>query len=201
MACAAGIAMPETRLFTTEQGESFFGIKRFDRSPDNRRYHIHTFGNLIQANFRIPSCDYADLFKVTTLLTRNHDDLLRAFRLMLFNILAHNRDDHVKNFSFILDDRAGKWSLAPAYDLTFADGPGGEHSTTVAGEGRVPAYRQVAELAGRYGVAENELEMMIDEVAAAVERWPEFARVARIRGVVSARISRRLAGVGFGGRG
>ncbi|MDU9050772.1 MAG: type II toxin-antitoxin system HipA family toxin [Candidatus Electrothrix sp. Rat3] len=193
MACAAGIAMPETRLFTTEQGESFFGIKRFDRGPDNLRYHIHTFGNLIQANFRIPSCDYADLFKVTTLLTRNHDDLLRAFRLMLFNILTHNRDDHVKNFSFILDDRTGKWSLAPAYDLTFADGPGGEHSMTVAGEGRVPAYRQVAALAGQYGVAENELEMMIDEVAAAVERWPEFARVAGVRGVVSAKISRRFS--------
>lgn len=201
MARAAGIAMPETRLFTTEQGDSFFGIKRFDRGPDNRRYHIHTFGNLIQANFRIPSCDYADLFKVTTLLTRNHDDLLRAFRLMLFNILAHNRDDHVKNFSFILDDRTGKWSLAPAYDLTFADGPGGEHSMTVAGEGRAPAYRQVVELAGQYGVAEKEVEVMLDEVAAAVERWPEFARVAGVRGAVSARIFRRLGGVRFGRKG
>ncbi|WP_446011086.1 type II toxin-antitoxin system HipA family toxin [Candidatus Electrothrix sp.] len=201
MACAAGIAMPETRLFTTEQGESFFGIKRFDRSPDNRRYHIHTFGNLIQANFRIPSCDYADLFKVTTLLTRNHEDLLRAFRLMLFNILTHNRDDHVKNFSFILDDRTGKWSLAPAYDLTFANGPGGEHSMTVAGEGRAPGYRQVAELAGQYSVAEKELEMMLDEVGAAVERWPEFAQVAGVRRVVSARISRRLASIRFGHKG
>ncbi len=121
-----------------------------------------------------------------------------AFRLMLFNILTHNRDDHVKNFSFILDDRTGKWSLAPAYDLTFADGPGGEHSMTVAGEGRAPAYRQVAELAGQYGVAENELEMMIDEVVAAVERWSEFARV---RGVVSAKISRRLAVVRLGRKG
>ncbi len=64
---------------------------------------------------------------------------------------------------------------------------------TVAGEGRVPAYRQVAELAGQFGVAEKELEMMLDEVVAAVERWPEFARVAGVRGVVSARISRRLA--------
>ena len=193
MACAAGIAMPETRLFTTEQGESFFGIKRFDRGPENRRYHIHTFGNLIQANFRIPSCDYADLFKVTTLLTRNHDDLLRAFRLMLFNILTHNRDDHVKNFSFLLDDRTEKWSLAPAYDLTFAEGPGGEHSMTVTGEGRAPGYRHVVELAGQYGVAGKELEMMFDEVAAAVERWQEFARVAGVRGAVSARISRRFS--------
>ncbi|XOF35001.1 MAG: hypothetical protein ACL93V_06845 [Candidatus Electrothrix sp. YB6] len=87
---------------------------------------------------------------------------------------------------------------APAYDLTFADGPGGEHSMTVAGEGRAPGYRHVVELAGQYGVAEKELEMMLDEVATAVERWPEFARVAGVREVVSARISRRLAAVRFG---
>ena len=117
---------------------------------------------------------------------------------MLFNILAHNREDHVKNFSFLLDDRTGKWSLAPAYDLTFADGPGGEHSMTVAGEGRAPAYRQVVALAGQYGVAEKEVEVMFEGVAAAVERWPEFARVAGVRGVVSAKISRRLSAVRFG---
>ncbi|MCI5150999.1 MAG: HipA domain-containing protein, partial [Candidatus Electrothrix sp. MAN1_4] len=114
---------------------------------------------------------------------------------------THNRDDHVKNFSFILDDRTGKWSLAPAYDLTLTDGPGGEHSMTVAGEGRAPAYRHIAELAGQYGVAEKELGVMIDEVAAAVERWPEFAGVAGVRGAVSARVSRRLAAVRFGGKG
>ena len=197
MACAAGIKMPETRLFMSEQDESFFGIKRFDRGPANRRYHIHTFGNLIQANFRIPSCDYADLFKVTTFLTRNHDDLLRAFRLMLFNILAHNRDDHVKNFSFILNDCTGQWSLAPAYDLTFSDGPGGEHSTTVAGEGRAPAYSHIAELAEQYAVAEKELEKMFTEVTSAVERWPAFAQTAGVRTVVSAKISRRLNAVHF----
>lgn len=121
---------------------------------------------------------------------------------MVFNILTHNRDDHVKNFSFILDDRTVKWSLAPAYDLIFADGPGGEHSMTVAGEGRAPVYRQVVELAGQFGVAEKELEVMLmfGEVAAAVERWPEFARVAGVRGEISARISRRLAGMRFEGK-
>lgn len=120
---------------------------------------------------------------------------------MLFNILAHNRDDHVKNFSFLLDDCTGKWSLAPAYDLTFADGPGGEHSMTVAGEGRVPVYRHVVELARQYGVAEKKLEAMFDEVAAAVDRWLEFARVAGVRGVVSAKIFRWLGAICFDRRG
>ena len=129
-------------------------------------------------------------------LDRLHD-LLRAFRLMLFNILAHNRDDHVKNFSFILNDCTGQWSLAPAYDLTFSDGPGGEHSTTVAGEGRAPAYSHIAELAEQYAVAEKELEKMFTEVASAVERWPAFAQTAGVRTVVSAKISRRLNAVHF----
>ncbi|MFN2355912.1 MAG: type II toxin-antitoxin system HipA family toxin, partial [Desulfopila sp.] len=116
MAAAAGVEMPQTRLFTTAQGDSFFGVKRFDRGPGNRRYHIHTFGNMIQSNFRIPACDYGDLLKVTSILTRNHTDLLRAFRLMLFNVLAHNRDDHAKNFSFMQSDATGQWALSPAYD-------------------------------------------------------------------------------------
>ncbi|MCW5204407.1 HipA domain-containing protein [Desulfobulbus sp. N2] len=62
---------------------------------------------------------------------------------MLFNILAHNRDDYVKNFSFLLDDRTGKWSLAPAYDLTFADGPGGERPVkgVLPRTGRLPSWQ------------------------------------------------------------
>mgnify|MGYP002630797076 CR=1 FL=1 len=175
MAEAAGVLIPPTRLFRTDQGDAFFGVKRFDRGPVNRRYHIHTFGNLIQTNFRIPACDYADLFKVTSILTRNHRDLLQAFRLMLFNVLAHNRDDHAKNFSFILDENTGQWALAPAYDLTFAHGPGGEHSCTVAGEGRAPGFKHFAQLAGQYDISLKDMDAMIVEVAAAIKQWPKFA--------------------------
>jgi serine/threonine-protein kinase HipA len=182
MAAAAGVEMPQTRLFTTAQGDSFFGVKRFDRGPGNRRYHIHTFGNMIQSNFRIPACDYGDLLKVTSILTRNHTDLLRAFRLMLFNVLAHNRDDHAKKFSFILNDATGQWALSPAYDLTFAPGPGGEHSTTVAGEGRAPGRHHFALLAKQYDISQKDMESMSEEVTAAVKRWPEFADIAGVSG-------------------
>jgi serine/threonine-protein kinase HipA len=178
MAGAAGITMPETRLFTSDQGGSFFGVRRFDRGPKNRRYHIHTFGNLIQSNFRIPSCDYGDLLKVTSVLTRNRADLLSAYRLMLFNVMTHNRDDHAKNFSFIFNDTTGQWTLSPAYDLTFSPGPGGEHSTTVAGEGRVPAYIHFVKLGEQYDISTKEIKSMIAEIADARERWPEFAQAA-----------------------
>ncbi len=175
MARAAGIRMLQTQLFTSNKGDSFFGTKRFDRGVNNRRYHIHSFAGLIQANFRIPSCDYRDLFKATSLLTQNYIDLEQLYRIMIFNILAHNRDDHAKNFSFILDDTSGKWALAPAYDLTFSVGPGGEHSTTINGEGASPTREQCIQLARQHDINNRRAKEIFAEVEEAVLRWPEFA--------------------------
>jgi serine/threonine-protein kinase HipA len=181
MASSSGITMEETRLFTTKEGEQFFGVKRFDRSAGNRRYHMHTLGNLIHANFRIPSSDYADLLKVTTLLTRNNQNLEDAYRMMVFYVLAHNRDDHVKNFSFLLDDQTGEWSLSPAYELTFSRGPGGEQSTSVQGEGRKPTEKHILQLAEQAGILVKRAGIIFSEVSEAVSRWREFATLAGVR--------------------
>jgi serine/threonine-protein kinase HipA len=178
MARAAGIEMPETRLFEVKHGRElrrYFAVRRFDRASGNRRLHVHTFANLVHANFRIPSTDYADLLKITRSLTRNHRDVLRLFRMMVFNVAAHNRDDHAKNFAFLLDDRAGEWSLAPAYDLTYSPGPGGEHTTTVLGEGRQPAREHCLKLAEQTDIKPRESQPIIDEVNAAIARWKSFA--------------------------
>lgn len=179
LARAAGVEMPPTRGFETSAGERFFGVRRFDRQGQ-RRFHVHTFGNLIHADFRVPAGDYADLLRATSLLTRNHVEVTKAFRLAVFNVLAHNRDDHVKNFAFRLDDATGDWSLAPAYDLTFSEGPGGEHSLTVAGEGRRPGPQHLRALAARSGLAPREASAILDEVRAAVERWPEIAQASGV---------------------
>lgn len=179
MAAAAGIDMPPTRLFETSEGGRFFGVKRFDRDR-NRRFHIHTFGNLIQADFRIPSADYADLLKAASVLTRDHRDVLRAFRRMVFNVSAHNRDDHVKNFAFIMDASSGDWRLSPAYDLSYAAGPGGEHAMTVLGEGRNPGRAHILHLAEQAGVAQPQAAAIVDEVRSAVGRWRSFAAQARV---------------------
>ncbi len=189
MACAAGITMEETHLFTATDNEHFFGVKRFDRLPGNRRYHVHTFGNLIHANFRVPGSDYADLLKVTSLLTRNNQDLERAYRLMVFNVLAHNRDDHVKNFSFLFDDQTGKWSFSPAYDLTFASGPGGEHTTTVLGEGFNPGSTHILQLAKQSGIAGKRASEIYQEVEEAISRWSDFAVLAGVSKKTSWQIS------------
>jgi len=181
MAKAAGLEVPATRLFETAGGGRFFGARRFDRNH-NRRFHMHTFGNLIQVNFRIPSCDYADLLKATAVLTRNHQEVLKAFRRMVFNVFAHNRDDHAKNFAFLQDEATGMWSLAPAYDLTFSAGPGGEHSMTLAGEGRAPGAAQILKLGAAAGVNRPEAERIMEEVRDAVAHWPRWAKQGRVAG-------------------
>jgi serine/threonine-protein kinase HipA len=178
MAREAGIAMPPTRLFETAKGERFFGVERFDRQG-NRRFHVHTFGNLIQANFRIPSCDYRQLLEVTRILTRNRQAVLECYRRMTFNVLAHNRDDHVKNFAFRMTAEGG-WELAPAYDLIFSPGPGGEHTMTIAGEGRAPARSHLLQLADLAGISDRDAKVILDEVASAVAHWRAHARLAGV---------------------
>ncbi len=180
MARAAGISMAETQLFTGEEGDSFFATRRFDRSADNRRFHIHSFSGLVQTDFRIPATDYNDLFKATSLLTRDFCDLEQLFRRMVFNVLAHNRDDHAKNFSFILDAKTGKWALSPAYDITCTNGPGGEHSTTVNGEGAHPSREQCIHLAGQYGISNQKAEEIFADVMEAVSRWQKFSEHAGV---------------------
>jgi serine/threonine-protein kinase HipA len=190
MAAAAGLVMPETRLFEAGK-DRFFGVRRFDRQT-SRRVHTHTLGNLIHSNFRVPSCDYRDFLKVVRILTKNHQDLRQAFRLMVFNVLTHNRDDHVKNFSFCLDE-SGDWRLAPAYDLTFAPGPGGEHSMTVQGEGKTPGKHELWAVGRGEGLKDRDMAAMYDEVRAAVEQWPDLAdevgvseeNADRLRGVLA----------------
>ena len=190
MAREAGIALPPTRLFETAEGERFFGVERFDRQG-NRRFHVHTFGNLIHANFRIPSCDYRQLFEVTRILTRNHQDVLECYRRMTFNVLAHNRDDHVKNFAFRMTAEDG-WELAPAYDLVFAPGPGGEHTMTIAGEGRAPTRSHLLKLADLAGISGRDAQEILDEVAAAVAHWRNHARFAGVGARTAAAIEKAI---------
>lgn len=193
MARSAGLDLPETRLFETPEGGRYFGTRRFDRSS-GRRYHIHSFGNLIHADFRIPSCDYLDLLKVTAMLTRDHREVLEAFRRMVFNVFAHNRDDHAKNFAFRLDDRTGAWTLTPAFDLTFSPGPGGEHTMTLAGEGRTPGRDHLLRVARERDVNRTDAEAIVEEVAAAVTRWPEFAAEAGVPRAKMSEIRAQLQG-------
>lgn len=190
MARDAGIDMPPTRLFETARGERFFGVERFDRRG-NRRFHVHTFGNLIHADFRVPGCDYRQLLEVTRILTKNQRDVRQAYRRMVFNVATHNRDDHVKNFAFRMTER-GEWALAPAYDLVLSAGPGGEHTMTVAGEGRAPGRADLLRLAPAADLADDDARAILDEVAAAAARWRDHARDAGVGAESTAAIEKAI---------
>jgi serine/threonine-protein kinase HipA len=188
MARAAGVELPPTRLIAIGPRYRCFAVQRFDRLQGQRRLHMHSLAGLLHADFRVCGLDYADLFRVTLALTRDHQQLLRAFRQMLFNIAAHNRDDHGKNFAFLMD-ADGVWRLSPAFDLVWSHGPGGEHSTSVAGIGRDPGIEQVRTLARQFDVRPAELELLRAAVNDAVARWRVYAEEAgcsrRIRTAVA----------------
>lgn len=142
-----GIIMSETRLFPSENCEGYFGIKRFDRISDKngtKRIHMLTVAALLELNFEQPSLDYHSLMKLTKILTRdNEKDMREMFLRMCFNVFAHNRDDHSKNFTYLYDDEKDRWSLSPAYDLTYSNTYYGEHTTTVDGNGRNPGRKEL----------------------------------------------------------
>jgi serine/threonine-protein kinase HipA len=191
MAETAGIDMPPVVLLRASRARNYFAVKRFDRLQGNRRVHVHTFGNLIQTNFRIPSTDYADLLKVTNALTRNHADVLQAFRRMAFNVVTHNRDDHAKNFAFVMND-IGEWSLSPAYDLTYSTGPGGEHMMTIAGEGSAPERSHLMQLATQSGIRAADATQIIDEVNQAAKTWLSAAEQAGCTQKTARQIARAI---------
>jgi len=189
MAATAGVAVPASRLFETPDGGRYFGVERFDRSPDGR-VHMHTLGGLFHASHRLPSLDYEALLTATLELTKDHRQLDEAFRRMAFNVIAHNRDDHVKNFSYLMD-RKGMWTLAPAYDLVFSHGPGGEHTMAVAGEAVRPTGSDMLRVADACGVDARRAREIIQQVEQAVSEWPRHAHDTG----VSARTEREVGGV------
>lgn len=151
-----GIEMPDTKLFKNK----YFGVRRFDKIT-NTRYHVHTAAGLLYADYRFPSLDYTELIKAAWALTQNIEDIKKIFRLMVFNVLTGNKDDHAKNFSFIYN--AEKWIFAPAYDLTPSHGINGNHATTILGQGN-PSRKNLIEVATQAGIKEKTAKAIFDEV-------------------------------------
>ncbi len=178
MAKNAGLNISKSKLFFDNKENAYFGTKRFDRNKDER-IHMQTLSNLIHANYRIPSLDYDILIKVCSRLCHNQQDVIEAFRLMLFNLFAHNRDDHGKNFSFMMN-RVGEWNFSPVYDLTFSYGPSNEHSTTIAGEGKQPLLKDINKIAKIAGISDKEQNIIIDEVKTSISSWSSLANDAGV---------------------
>jgi serine/threonine-protein kinase HipA len=152
----AGVIMPETRLFDN----SWFGTARFDRDF-GKRVHMITAAGLLHASHRYPSLDYTELMKATLYLTRSVSEVKKLYRLMIFNVLTYNRDDHAKNFSFLYKNN--EWMLSPAYDLVYSIGFNGNHSTTVNGKGN-PTLKDLIDAGEIAGLSRNNCEDILEEV-------------------------------------
>lgn len=171
LALLAGLEMSACRLFKGKSGKVYFGTKRFDRH-EGHCLHMHTAAGLMHDNFRMSTMDYGHLMDCAFRLEKHHNAYKKVFRLAVFNVYAHNRDDHSKNFSFIMN-ASGEWRFAPAYDLTFSHSNFGFHSTSIAGESKNPGRKDLMKLARHFGI--DDASLIIDEVQEAVNHWDLIA--------------------------
>ncbi|MDO4321071.1 MAG: type II toxin-antitoxin system HipA family toxin [Lachnospiraceae bacterium] len=173
-----GICMEETRLFPSKLCEGYFGTKRFDRKRKNggiiERVHMLSVSAVLETSHRIPNLDYDILMKLTLELTRDYSELEKLYRLMCFNVFAHNRDDHSRNFTYLYEEQEDRWRLSPAYDLTFSYSLGGEHATTVHGNGRDPGIPDILAVAKNVGINEKRAKRIAQEIQECV-----YERLAR----------------------
>ncbi len=171
MALLAGIEMSGCRLFEGKSGRAYFGTKRFDRIA-TKRLHTHTASGLMHDNFRMSTMDYGHLMDCAFRLEKHVKAYEKVFRLAAFNLYSHNRDDHSKNFSFLMNAK-GEWRFAPAYDLTFSYTGYGFHSTAIAGESKNPGRKELMKLATNFGV--KNAGAIIEEVQEAISQWGTIA--------------------------
>lgn len=190
MALDAGIEMSESKLFYGSSGNVYFGTKRFDRCAE-KRIHMHSAAGLMHDNFRLSNLDYGNLMDCAFKLENHMDAYQKILRIAAFNVFAHNRDDHSKNFSFLMDE-FGQWKLAPAYDLTFSNSSHGFHSTMISGESQNPGKIHLLKLADYFKIKKaNEIIQQVEEV---VSNWKVYAKEAEVEKVTINLINKKILG-------
>jgi serine/threonine-protein kinase HipA len=178
MAQAAGLVVSAHRLLQARDGPGYFATRRFDRPDGGGRLHMVSLAGAIEAPSDAPS-SYDLFLTATQAITRRADDVAAAFRRMIFNILSCNRDDHTRQHAYLMTS-TGDWRLAPAFDLTYSTGLGGEHYLDIAGERRRPTRVLVMDLGKRHGFDPRHVVELIKDVATAVADWPRWARAAGV---------------------
>lgn len=171
-----GIDAPDTAYFALPDGQAAFASKRFDRQ-DGMRVPMQSLAAFTGANYQVAgSLDYVNFLRATHLCTNDIREKTRAFERVLFNVIFNNRDDHPKNFAYLMAAN-GQWSLAPAFDVTYNDGPGGYHQMDVMGEA-LDIERQHMMALGELE-AELTLAVIDEKIEAFSTVGDEFADTAR----------------------
>jgi serine/threonine-protein kinase HipA len=162
-----GIETPNTRYFELPDGQAAFATQRFDRK-NGMRVPMQSLAAYTGADYQNPGAlDYVNFLRATHMCTNDVRQKALAFERTVFNVVFNNRDDHPKNFAYVMS-RTGNWTLAPAYDVTYCDGPGGYHQMDVMGEA-LEIHRKSLVLLG------NEAELSPQETDEIINRICEVA--------------------------
>jgi serine/threonine-protein kinase HipA len=195
MARAAGIEMTESRLLP-ENGRRHFLTRRFDRPAGGDKLHVQTLGALDHVSYRMPGIYGYD--QAMLLMRRTGIELPeieQLFRRMVFNVIARNQDDHVKNIAFLMD-RSGRWSLAPAYDVTWACDPTNQwlqsHQMTINGKRERITVEDLIDVEKRIGLRRGTAKRILGEVTDAVATWPQTAEDVAVEPTMADDIERSL---------
>ena len=186
MARAAGIAMPPTRWLEAGGGTHFM-VRRFDRDACGHRLHLHSYSGLTHTPLR-DGLDYGDLMDLARTLTSDHAAVVELYRRAVFNVMAANDDDHGRNHAFLMDGQ-GRWTLAPAFDVTLASYPlaTGFRAARINGRAADITRRELLSLGAAQGI--DRPAEIIAQVTAAVANWPAHAAACGIPPWVSAAVA------------
>jgi serine/threonine-protein kinase HipA len=195
MAADAGVEMSECRLME-EGGRRHFMTRRFDRLSDGGKLHMQSLAALAHFDFNSAGAySYEQAFDVIKRLGLSMRALEQQFRRMIFNVVARNQDDHVKNIAFLMD-KAGAWSLSPAFDVTYAYNPTGlwtsRHQMTINGKSDAFTREDFKAVAQVVGLKRGRSETILTEVMETVKEWPRYAQTAGVLASLRDKITETL---------
>ena len=191
MATAAGIDMTRCRLHE-EGGRAHFMTERFDRTDTGSKLHMQSLCAMMHYDFNIAGAySYEQVFQAMKLLRLTRKEIEQQFRRTVFNVIARNQDDHVKNIAFLMD-KAGNWSLSPAFDVVYAYNPSGawtsRHQMSVNGKRDAFELDDLVALANGGGIKKRKAQGMINQVAEAVSNWDAHRSTAEVPEAVARKI-------------
>ena len=174
MAKDIGINTSEFQLIKNGESKHLL-IKRFDRDDNDEKIHMCTASGLMHINISIiKATSYENLFMLTRKVCKSQEDVEELFKRMILNILAFNFDDHAKNFAYLMD-KNGKWSLSPAYDITYSKGAMKSHTTTIAGKDLDITIADVLKIAKMQSIKPKVAAKIIDDCIKIAKTFEEKA--------------------------
>ena len=177
MACDAGVKMMESKLLE-ENDRSHFMTKRFDRTSSGEKIHTQTLCGIAHYDYKLlRAYSYEQLFQIMRTLRLSAKEAEQMYRRMIFNVVARNQDDHTKNTSFTMN-KDGKWSLSPAYDVSWAYNPKGEwtsmHQMSIADKWDNFTAIELLEFAKQINL--KNAKEIIEQVINSVSKWKTIAK-------------------------